>query len=158
MADQDDADQIVGSDRRRQLDEELARLRAQKREIEGTFDTDNPRGDSGDQADEIERGSELTWIDDRITELTDLLEHGVTADRPTGDRVEVGSQVVLEFSDGTRETLLVGDVGLDTGQSTVLTPDSPVGRAILGHRVGDTVTYPAPSGPAQATVVEISVS
>ena len=63
----------------------------------------------------IERGSELTWIDDRITELTDLLEPSVGADRPAGDRVEVGSQVTLEFSDGTRETLLVGDVGLDTG-------------------------------------------
>jgi transcription elongation GreA/GreB family factor len=158
MADQENADQITGSDRRRQLEEELARLRAQKHEVESTFDTDNPRGDSGDQADEIERGSELTWIDDRITELSDLLEHGVGEDARAGDRVEVGSQVVLEFSDGNRETLLVGDVALDTGQSTVLTPDSPLGRAILGHRAGDTVTYPAPSGPTRATVIEIHAS
>ena len=158
MADQDDTGQVAGSDRRRQLEEELARLRTQRQELAGTLGTGDPRGDNADQADTVERASELTWIDDRITELTDILEHG-TGDRPpagTAGQVEVGSQVVLEFSDGTRESLLIGDIALDTGQATVLTPDSPLGKSVLGHRVGDSVAYPAPSGPEQVTVVEIS--
>ncbi len=159
MADQDDADQIAGP-RRSQLEQELARLRTQRQEIAGTLGTDDPRGDNADQADTVERASELAWIEDRIAELTDLLEHG-TGERPpagTAGQVEVGSEVVLEFSDGTRESLLVGDIALDTGHATVLTPDSPLGRSVLGHRVGDSVVYPAPSGPEQVTVVEISPS
>jgi len=60
--------------------------------------------------------------------------------------------VTARFADGSEETFLLGsrtaaresgDVELD-----VYSPDSPLGAAIAGHYVGDTVSYAAPSGRA----------
>jgi transcription elongation factor GreA len=157
-ADQNAADGELGPDLRRQLEQELADLRSQRQYIAGTLGTDDPRGDNADQADTVERASQLTWIDDRITEITDILDHGLGAGRTAvgaRDRVAVGNHVTLEFSDGSRDALLIGDIALDTGQATLLTPDSPLGRSVVGLRVGETVTYQAPSGPEQVTVIEI---
>jgi len=51
-----------------------------------------------------------------------------------------------------------GGVKLDIGGRTVvvITPASPVGRALVGKMLDDDVTVATPSGPREATVVEVS--
>jgi transcription elongation factor GreA len=63
----------------------------------------------------------------------------------------------VRFSDGTTQTLHIGKLA-DEEDLSVVTSDSPLGRALLGRRGGDRVNYEAPSGPASATVVSVGDS
>lgn len=142
---------------RDRLSEELDQLRQQRSELATSMQDDERPGDGADQADTAERGSELAWVESRITEITDVLARDTgSGSAGSDDVVAVGRVVTLQFADGSRDSLLVGDIAFDAGQATVLTPDSPLGAAVLGRRVGDTVSYAAPDGPTQATVVELA--
>jgi transcription elongation GreA/GreB family factor len=65
--------------------------------------------------------------------------------------VGVGSHVVVEDEKGERIDVELSSLG---GSGSV-SPSSPLGSAILGKRVGDSVDVAAPRGSWQATIVEI---
>jgi transcription elongation GreA/GreB family factor len=58
---------------------------------------------------------------------------------------------VIEDGDGARMEVEISGLG---GQGTT-SPSSPLGTALLGVRVGETVEVQAPRGAWQATVLEI---
>jgi transcription elongation GreA/GreB family factor len=144
---------------RARLEGELERLREERSQLVASLSFDETRGDSADQAAAVERGAELERVDHRIEELGDLLNDSKRAAPPTGEEVEVGTLVTLEFGDGDTETVQVGMKALqDQDDISVLTPDSPLGRAILGRRAGDTVTYTTPRGESEAKVLTVRVA
>jgi transcription elongation GreA/GreB family factor len=65
-----------------------------------------------------------------------------------------GSTATVRFADGAQETVQIGDVAEPLDQ-TLVTTDSPLGRALLGHRVGDSVSYEAPEGRTTVTVLSL---
>jgi len=68
---------------------------------------------------------------------------------PTGDTVVTGSVVTIYFDDDKddTETFLLGSREISsTTDLTVYSPESALGKSILGARAGDTVTYTAPTG------------
>jgi transcription elongation factor GreA len=69
----------------------------------------------------------------------------------------VGSTVAVRFTDGTVETIHIGETAVARDQMLV-TADSPLGRALLGRGAGDTVRYDAPEGQATAVVVSLGES
>lgn len=82
-------------------------------------------------------------------------------DVPESDQrsaVEVGSRVTIDFGDGHPETYCLIDARWPTpeGSGAVLSTQTPVGRALLGHRVGDTVTYNAPRGAGELRLLTIA--
>lgn len=144
---------------RARLEGELDRLREERRQLVASLGFDETRGDSADQAAAVERGAELERVDHRIEELTDLLSTSRQAEPPSGEEVEIGTLVTLEFGDGDTETVQVGMKALqEQDDISVLTPDSPLGRAILGRRAGDTVTYTTPRGESEAKVLTVRVA
>lgn len=155
MAGSDQPDD-VGSPRAR-LDRELDDLRAQREEFAASVQRpDSPRDDA-DEAGALERDSQLQWVDERIAAVEGSIADGsgATSDRAEDGRVAVGRVVTVRFADGRDERLLVGDVNLDAGEARILTPDSPLGAAVLGRKVGATVNYTAPSGPTDVTVLSV---
>jgi transcription elongation factor GreA len=77
---------------------------------------------------------------------------------PPTDRVAPGTVVTINFDDDPEdtETFLLGSREIaSTTDLTVYSPESALGKAILGARAGQTVTYTAPSGAdIKVTVVE----
>ncbi|MFF5426109.1 MULTISPECIES: GreA/GreB family elongation factor [unclassified Streptomyces] len=143
----------MSADARRAFESELADLRAEREKVAATLRDgggDEP-GDRADQADELRRADLLDRIDGRITEIGDRLREAAVAGPPDTDAVGVGSTVTVRFADGTRSTLRVGEVAGTPGAAAV-TADSPLGRALLGRRAGDTVSYDTPEGPGSAVV------
>ena len=125
-------------------DEVVARI-AQARE-EGDL-----KENGGYHAAKEEQGK----IEARIRQLTQLLRTAEVG-QPAGasDEVAAGNVVTasvagnaMRFLLGSRE--IAGDSGLD-----VYSESSPLGAAILGAKVGDTVTYQAPNGRAIEVRVE----
>ncbi len=98
----------------------------------------------------------------RIRQLTAMLENAEVGEAPSGsDEVVPGVSVTIYYDDDEddTDTFLLGSrelVGLDDSVDVeVFSPQSPLGAAILGHRVGDTVTYTAPTGkPIEVTIVD----
>ncbi|MFE1441797.1 GreA/GreB family elongation factor [Streptomyces sp. NPDC058739] len=151
--------QPIGAEARRALEKELADLEAERRTVAETLrgsDSDEV-GDLADQADELQRADQLHRLDARIEEVTLRLRQGTAAGSAPTDVVGVGSTVAVRFSDGSEQTVEIGEVAVAMDESLV-TADSPLGGALLGHRVGDTVTYPTPGGQDTATIVSLGGS
>ena len=95
----------------------------------------------------------------RIRELKHLLEHarvGRPEDTAEG-AVSHGSTVTLEFPGGDQETMLVASREEKAHTDLeICSPDSPLGRALLGQHAGAEVSYELPNGRTMAVkVVEV---
>jgi transcription elongation factor GreA len=87
----------------------------------------------------------------RIRQLQDLLHRAVVGEQPADDgTVCPGMVVTVRFSgEEETETFLLGSremAALDSVEHEVYSPQSPLGSAINGTSVGDTVRYTAPNG------------
>lgn len=112
----------------------------------------NALGDlvGGDAADVAERTAlevELAQLDARIRRLRERL------DGPATTGAGSGAGLVLDFGQGAEHFRLGRYAG--PGES-VITPESPLGRALAGARAGDTVTYATPRGEASVTVIALA--
>ncbi|MFJ4323294.1 GreA/GreB family elongation factor [Streptomyces tricolor] len=143
----------ISAQARRALEQELTDLQDERRLVAGTL-RDASVGDQADQADELRRADQLGRLDRRIEDITERLREAAVAGPAPTDVVGVGSTVTVRFSAGATETLQIGEVAEALDQ-TLVTADSPLGRALLGRRPGDTVHYDTPDGPATAVVVSI---
>ena len=85
----------------------------------------------------------------RIRQLEDMLRRAEVGETPADDGVvEPGMKVTTRFVGDTEvEVFLLGarEMG-DTTDLQVFSPQSPMGKEIIGSRVGDTVAYKAPNG------------
>jgi transcription elongation factor GreA len=85
----------------------------------------------------------------RIRQLQELLRTAQVGEAPSTDGVVPGTVVTIHFDDDPddRETFLLGSREMaSTTNLTIYSPESALGKAILGARSGQTVTYTAPSG------------
>lgn len=137
------------------LERDLADLRAERAQVAATLQNTDEAGDSADQADRLQRAEQLQLLDDRIAAITARLAAAVTAGPPRTDVVGVGSSVTVRFADDTVQTVQIGEVAEDL-DPTLVTTDSPLGRALLGHRAGDTVAYDTPDGQTTAVLLSLS--
>lgn len=143
------------------LQEQLAQLREERQRLTDTIQDagEEVMGDQGDQAESIERINALNALDERIDQMTQLQEDREREPlSPSGDIVAPGTQVTLKYDDGTSETIQVVENILEENDGDpVVTPDSPLGQAVMGATVGQTVSFEAPDGARQAEVVEITI-
>ncbi|WRZ89795.1 GreA/GreB family elongation factor [Streptomyces sp. NBC_01007] len=140
---------------RQALEQELTDLHAERATVAATLrDSDAQVGDRADEADELQRADDLRRLDDRISDITTRLRQAEVAGPPPTGLVGVGSTVTVRFTDGTTDTVRIGETAV-VSDRTLVTADSPLGRALLGHRAGDTVSFQAPDGPESAVVVSL---
>lgn len=94
----------------------------------------------------------------RLLEVRELIRRAEVSEKPDDGLVEPGMVVTIRFAnDGSEETFLLGSreaVGADANIE-VSSPTSPLGAAISGSHVGETVRFTAPTG-AQLDVAIIS--
>jgi len=149
----------ISPETRRALEDKLAELRAEREAVATTLQGtgDDSAGDRADQADELQRAADAARLDARIGEITVRLRQAAVAAPPPGDVVGVGSSLTVRFSDGTEEAVQIGELANEL-EETLVTADSPLGHALLGHRAGDSVTYETPVGRATAEVVSIGTA
>ncbi|MFF0395734.1 GreA/GreB family elongation factor [Streptomyces sp. NPDC005248] len=139
---------------REALERELTDLRAERETVAATLRGGERVGDMADEADELQRGTELDRLDTRIAEVDGRLREAAVAGPPRTDRVGVGSTVTVRFADSTEATVRIGEVA-EVLDRTLVTADSPLGRALLGCRAGDTISYETPEGRSTAVVLSL---
>ncbi len=93
----------------------------------------------------------------RIRKIQGLLEDVEIVDVAATDEVVVGSVVGIKFEgDDDVEHYLVGSIEERREGVEVASPESPMGGALLGHKVGDKVDYETPTG-AKLTVEIVEI-
>jgi transcription elongation factor GreA len=113
-------------------------------------------GDLSENADYISAKEEQGFLEGRILELESLLKIAVIVDPETTPRdvVSLGCRVTV-MEDGQEELfIIVGSKEADprTGR---ISHESPIGKALLGHRAGETVSVTTPNGAIQFTIQKI---
>lgn len=69
--------------------------------------------------------------------------------------VKPGAEVVVETSDGEQDVYRLVSPAEASPRRGLISNDSPVARALMGHRVGDQVTIVAPGGSFSVRIVSI---
>jgi transcription elongation factor GreA len=135
---------------RKRLEGELAELERAERPrflaLLGTTDGWNV----ADRADRIARERDLARLDARIAQLRTRL--AALDSEPTDGHPLREATVVVDFGDGPETFLLEEFCG---GGLPVITPMSPLGRALVGAASGQTLTYGTPRGTATVVLVAI---
>lgn len=134
---------------------EVAELRTRRPALLEAITTGFAGGDSADQAAFAEEIASLAELDARIELLETRLSNAVVTDVRAGSGVvQLGSVVTVRFAgDDADERFVVGGPELADGDVSAVSPDSPMGRALVGAAPGDEVSYAAPRGSLTLTVV-----
>lgn len=111
-------------------------------------------GDRSENAEYIYGKKKLREIDRRIRELSQLLDKLTVVDPRSvkSDKIQFGATVDLEDEEGKARTYqLVGEDEVDAklGRISMV---SPIGKALLNKKVGDTVLVVRPAGELELTV------
>jgi transcription elongation factor GreA len=134
-----------------QLETELAGLEGPRRaEVVEAIKTARGFGDLSENFEYHAAKNEQGLLERRIAVLRDRLQRAVLVDEEAVDSgaVGVGSKVELEDEQGERMEVEISSVG-------GVSPDSPLGRSLLGAKAGDEVEVAAPSGTWLARVVSV---
>jgi transcription elongation factor GreA len=128
---------------------ELAELEGPKRAaIVEAIATARGFGDLSENFAYHDAKNEQGLLERRITIIRSRLESARIVEQSAGGVVGVGSVVEIEDESGERLEVEISSVG-------GVSPDSPLGSALVGTRVGDTVEVQAPRGSWQARVVSV---
>ena len=115
------------------------------------------QGDLSENADYIAAKEEQGFLEGRIQQVQVMLRNAVIiAEDTSSDQVVLGSTVtVVEDGFDESETFrIVGPAEADPTNGRV-SDESPLGRSLLGHGVGDTITIKAPVGQIAFRIVAI---
>ena len=139
--------------------EALDALRAElKPALAARLKTAIEMGDLSENADYAAAKEDQSFLQGRIDELKQMIRWATIIEEKVGsyDSVELGCHVtVLEEGEGEPETFrLVGKVEANPREGRI-SDESPLGRALLHHKVGDTVRVEAPDGDIVFKIVEI---
>jgi len=115
-------------------------------------------GDRSENAEYIYRKRQLRDVDRRMRFLSKRLDDVRVVDprsQPHRDRVFFGATVTVEDAEGEEATYRIVGVDETDGAAGDISWQSPVGRALLGKSIGDTVTVRWHAGLRELTVAEI---
>ena len=116
-------------------------------------------GDLSENSEYDEAKTEQGKLYSKIAEMKVLIENAEIIEKSemADDVVNLSSRVKLHDEDENEdiEYHIVGSQEANPMQGRI-SDESPIGRAILGHRVGDTVVVEAPAGEMRFTVLEIT--
>jgi transcription elongation factor GreA len=137
------------------LQSELDQLKTEGREqASRAIAVARSHGDLRENAEYDSAKEEQGKMEARIRQLEEMLRSAQVGEAPAGDAVAAGMVVTTVDGDGDTETFLLGSREDRVGGLPVVSAGSPLGKALVGHKVGDTVSYAAPAGTFSVRITE----
>lgn len=141
------------------LEEELAHLETvRRREVGERIKEAKEFGDISENSEYDDAKNDQAMLEHRIIVLQEKLRRArvIKVTEISTEKVSLGSTVTLKDLDCDEEFTytIVGSAEADPVNHR-LSNESPVGQAILGRKVGETVTVPAPAGSMRYEVLRI---
>lgn len=137
-----------------ELERELEELKSRRGEIADKIAAARDFGDLSENAEYDAAREAQGLLETRITEIETILQNASIIQAGSSSTVTLGSTVELEANGKTVVYTVVGPVEADPLEGKV-SNESPVGQALMGKAVGDTVTISTPKGELAYTVVAL---
>lgn len=135
---------------------ELAELTGPRRdEIAKRLRAAIQMGDLSENADYHKAKEDQAFLEGRIQEIETVLRTAVVVEKTDSDVVTVGSRVTVQEEDSDPETYdLVGVTEADPREGKI-SNESPIGSALMDHKVGDVVEAETPGGKIKFKILKI---
>lgn len=138
-----------------------------KAEVEGLLDIKRPAavdrlsnarsmGDLAENSDYHQAKEALEFLDGRISELEKVLEHAEVIKTSGGKKsqVAIGTKVRVGVNGAQHTFHIVGEWEADPKEKKI-SHESPLGKALVGRKVGEQVEVEAPAGKVEYTILGI---
>jgi transcription elongation factor GreA len=136
-----------------------------KAELEELITVERPRvaariheakldGDLSENAEYEDAKQEQSFLEGRIATLEQQIRNAAVIAKGNGDKVDIGSKVVIKGAEGEETFTIVGSAEASPRDGRI-SNESPVGAALMGRKKGEKVVVQAPSGPIEYTLVRI---
>ncbi len=140
----------------RKLIEELEELSTNGRvQISERIAEARSHGDISENGDYDAAKNEQGLMEARIRKLRHILDTAEVRDAEVSDEVTVGSVVRVRRHDGGEMEVFVATPENKMPGLVLASPSSPMGAALLGAKIGKTVSYAAPGGTFELTVLAV---
>lgn len=126
-------------------------------EIARKIESARELGDLSENGDYQAAKDEQGRMETRIAQISNILRNAkILEGSQANGAIEIGVVVNLRYEGETEtEPYLVGSIEERRQGVTVVSPTSPLGEALLGAQVGDTVSFEAPGGLLRVEVVSL---
>lgn len=150
-------DQYISPEFLTKLNAELKDLKTVKRrELANRIEAAKSLGDLSENAEYHEAKDALGFVEGRILEIEDLLKNAVVVEQEANaTNVRVGTTATVSVNGKEKSFMIVGSNEADPLAGKI-SNESPIGRALLGSKVGDQVEVETPAGTTVYEVLRIS--
>lgn len=142
------------------LEKELEELKTVRRkEVSEKIKVALSFGDLSENSEYDEAKNEQAMVEARIAEIEQMFKNAVILDEDgiSTDTVSIGSVVtVKKLKNGVVDTYKIVGSTEASPVNKKISDESPVGKALIGHKVGETVDVEAPAGIVQMEIIGIS--
>jgi len=127
-----------------------------RREIADRLEYAKTLGDLSENSEYQEAKESQIMNESRVAELEDILRRAVVVKKGIPkDTVEISSSVEVEMEDGSHRSFTIVGSQESAPDEDKISNESPLGKALLKHKVGDEVVVRIPRGDAKYKVVRI---
>jgi transcription elongation factor GreA len=137
------------------LREELEGLKTvRRREIAEAIHTAKEEGDLSENAEYVNAKEEQHRLEEKIAQIESVIKNATVVMRAGKSNVSVGNTVVILCDKREIEYQIVGSDEANPLEGKI-SNESPVGKALMLKKKGETVLIPTPKGDKECTVVDI---
>jgi len=147
----------VSAEGLKKLEAELEELRSVKRaEVAERIHNAMEFGDFSENSELEQAKNDQAFLEGRILSLEQMLKKAVVIDQNGHhERVEVGSKVSVEQDGERSEWTIVGSAEAAPAEGRI-SNESPVGKALIGHRPGEVVKFAVPAGAVEIKILGVN--
>lgn len=144
----------ITADGKRELEAELEQLKGRRGEIAEKIAAARDYGDLSENAEYDAAREEQGLVETRVAEIEDILTSAEIIKANRKSTVGVGSKVELKSGAKTVAYHVVGPVEANPVEGKI-SDESPIGRALMGRKVGDKVVVSTPKGDITYEIVAV---
>lgn len=138
------------------LKAELAELTGHRREeLAQRLRSAIQMGDLSENADYHKAKEDQAFLEGRIQEIEAILRTATVVEKKQSDVVIIGSHVTIQEDGFDPETFYVVGAREADPRNGKISNESPIGSALMGHKVGDTVDADTPGGKTRLKVLKV---
>ena len=124
-------------------------------DIAKRIDEAKQQGDLSENAEYTQAREDMSWAQGRLRELEQIITNAQVITHQKSDVVGIGSKIVVKINGQKKDYTIVGPQEINPGKG-LISNESPLGEAFLGHKVGDKVSVRVPAGEVLYQILEIS--
>src|SRR6201988_154835 len=138
------------------LKAELAELKGPRREeLAQRLRSAIQMGDLSENADYHKAKEDQGFLEGRIQEIENILRTAIIVEKKYSDTVTVGSSVTIQEDNFTPETYYVVGAKEADPRNGKISNESPIGKSLMDHKVGDIVETDTPDGKISFKILKV---